>query len=124
MLNILFAAVAAAAGLSYSPAQLAEYRGQIRSSCEVTLKSPGTVVPKGFCSCFAKASAEEAMALKPEERAVFLLLTENAGDPIGAQRAAKTRLNMPVETFAAVWDKLNPIGQKAGSTCAKAQPPN
>lgn len=118
MLSILFAAAAASAP-AYTPAQLADYRGQVRSSCEITLKTPGTDVPKGFCSCFASSSAAEAMALKPEERAVFLLLTENAGDPIGAQKAAKARLNMPVETFAAVWDKLNPIGMKAGTACAQ-----
>jgi hypothetical protein len=123
MLNLLFAAAAAAAGPApaYTPAQLAAYRGEIKTSCEVTLKNPETKVPKGFCDCFAKATAQDAMALKPEERAVFLLLTENAGDPIGAQKMAKAKLDMPVETFASIWDKLNPIGQKAGNTCVKGR---
>lgn len=122
MLQLIFvlAAAAAASAPAYTPKQLAAYQGQIRASCEVTLKVPGTTVPKGFCACFATASAPEAIGLKPEERAVFLLLTENAGDPIAAQRKAKSQLNMPVETFAAMWDRLNPIGQKAGAGCAKA----
>lgn len=119
MLYILIAAVAAASTPAYTPAQLAEYRGQIKSACEITLKDPGTKVPKGFCVCFANATATDAMALAPQERTIFLYLTEHAGDPIGAQRMAKSKLDMTVEAFAAVWDKLNPIGQKAGSVCSK-----
>lgn len=119
MLAILLAAFASAA--TFTPAQLAEYRGQVKASCETSLKTPGTTVPKGFCACFAKETAEDGMGLTPPQRAVFLLLTENAGDPIGAQRAAQARLNMNVEAFAAIWDKLNPIGQKAGATCTKGK---
>lgn len=119
MLHIVFAALAAASAPAYTPAQLTEFRGQIKSSCEITLKDPGTKVPKGFCSCFAKETAAPGMALKPQERAVFLLLTENAGDPIGAQKQAQTRLGMGVEQFASIWDTLNPIGQKAGAQCTK-----
>jgi hypothetical protein len=117
LVTLLLAAAAAA----YTPAQLAELRGQIKSSCELSLKEPGTKVPKGFCGCFASATAGDVMALTPAQRPVFLLLTENAGDPIGAQRAAQARLNMNVETFASIWDKLNPIGQKAGMACTKGK---
>lgn len=121
MLHLLLAFAAATSAPAYTPAQLATYKGQIKSSCEITLKDPGTKVPKGFCACFANATAVDAMALKPDERAVFLLLTENAGDPIGAQRKAKSQLNMSVESFAGMWDRINPIGQKAGAECAKAR---
>jgi hypothetical protein len=120
MVAVLLAVLSTAA--AYTPAQLAEYQGQIKASCEITLKVPGTDVPKGFCACFAKTSAPDAMALKPDERAVFLVLTENAGDPVGAQRMALSRLKMQVEPFAAAWEKLHPIGQKAGTACIKGKP--
>ena len=118
---LLFAAAAAAPAAGPTPAQLADVRGQIKASCELSLKQPGTKVPKGFCGCFANATANDVMALTPTQRPVFLLLTENAGDPIGAQRAAQARLNMNVATFASIWDKLNPIGQKAGTACTKGK---
>jgi hypothetical protein len=121
MLAFLFAALTSASTPAYTAAELAAYRGQIKSSCDLSLKQPGVKVPAGFCACFAKATAEPGMGLTAQQRAVFLLLTENAGDPVGAQRAAQSRLNMTVEAYASVWDKLNPIGQKAGSDCAKAR---
>lgn len=118
---MLVSLLLAAATVAYTPAQLAEYRGKIKSSCEASLAGPGQGVPNGFCTCFSQSTAAEAMALTPQQRSVFLLLTENAGDPVAAQRAAQSRLNMTVETFASHWDKLNPIGQKAGTACAKGK---
>lgn len=120
MLPFLFAALAAAAAApAYTPAQLAEYKGQLKASCDISLKAPGVDVPRGFCGCFSNSVAVEAMSLTPQHRLVLLLLTEHAGDPIDAQKAAKSRHNIEVEAFAGAWDKLNPIGQKAGSACSK-----
>jgi hypothetical protein len=115
MLISFFVSVLAAA----TPQQTAAMTAQLTSLCEDNVKGAETKPPKGFCGCFAAKAAGEAGALKDEDKAVFLILTETAGEPVAAQKLAQTRLKMDVARYAAARERVNPIGAKAGAACLK-----
>jgi hypothetical protein len=118
MLISVFAAVLAAA----TPQETAAMSAKLTALCEVNLKDAARKPPKGFCGCFGSKAGGEAAGLKAEDQSVFLILTETAGEPGAAQKLSETRLKMDVKRFAGIWERVNPIGQKAGEACLKASP--
>lgn len=118
-ISILAIAIATAVAQSDPSAQLADMKGQIQASCGIAVAKAPNGVPSGFCKCFSDATAADAVALKPQDRALFLIVTQHAGDPIAAQKEAQLRLQVDMPQFTVAWDKLNPIGAKAGQACSK-----
>lgn len=103
-----------------SRAQIAAVAADIKGACAKS-GPPGAVAAHvKFCGCFAGKTAPTIAALPPQERAVFVIMTEYAGMVGKAQKAAESRLKVSVGDFVTMWDRLNPIGADAGKACAKA----
>jgi hypothetical protein len=114
MTPVLAAAIIALA----SPAAEADAKIEIASACR---KAPASGVSNGehetFCRCFAEKTAADAVALGGDKRALFVIVTEFAGDPGKAQKAAETQMSVNVEAFVRAWESIDPMGRKAGAAC-------
>ena len=96
---------------------------QITLACEKA--PPGPVGARGmpaFCKCFSATSVDAVLPRARVDQQVFLLLTETGGMPAKGQVAAKQRLNMPVETYMTIWERLGPVGAAAGKACLPKAP--
>ncbi|HAH09208.1 MAG TPA: hypothetical protein DCL54_00410 [Alphaproteobacteria bacterium] len=122
--------IVAAVGLANQPTKLSDDAAarsdllrQITLACEKA--PPGPVGARGmpaFCKCFSETSVDAVLPRARVDQQVFLLLTETGGMPAKGQVAAKQRLNMPVETYMTIWERLGPVGAAAGKACLPKAP--